>query len=315
MVKKRHILAGGALAAVAGALMLRRLGLREDLEWSEVPKRGQLMDIDGYRVHYEDAGAGPTIVMLHGFGGSTYQFRHQLSDLAETHRVVAVDLKGFGYSERGATTGLGADDQVRMLASLLDRLGIQRATFSGNSMGGGIAQRFAVAHPDRVDALVLGGSVDASSGRRPPSLPAPLLRPLLPLLAAFATRRLLRASVYDDSFLTAEVRAEYTRPARIRGSMDGLLNMMQDRARDEPADIASIAAPVMLLWGAGDRVMPLKVAHAIRQKIPHARLVVIDRAGHLLFDEQPEAVNHAILDFLSEATGERAAVRQAEAPA
>ncbi|HEX5480279.1 MAG TPA: alpha/beta hydrolase [Dehalococcoidia bacterium] len=297
----KRTLIGGTLAAGLAAVAARRLGLREDLDWESVAKPGEVIAIGGYRVHYVDAGAGPAILLVHGFGGSTYQFRYQLPPLSAAHRVIAVDLKGFGYSERSATTGLSMSDQADMLAALLDRLGIEHATVVGHSMGGGVVQRFACAYPQLVDALVLASSINLAHHIPRFRAPSALLRPVLPVLAGVAASRLLSTSVYDSASLTPDVREEYLRPARIRGSMDGLLKMMRDRAHDHPVDVSQIRAPVMLLWGAHDRVVPLKVAHEIRAQIPHARLVVIERAGHLLFDERPEEVTRALLDFISEA--------------
>ena len=297
----KRALIGGAIAAGLGAVAAGRLGLREDLDWESVEKPGRLIDIDGYRLHYVDAGAGPAILLVHGFGGNTYQFRYQIAPLSAAHRVVAVDLKGFGYSERSATTALSMTDQAAMLAALLDRLGIDHATVVGHSMGGGVVQRFACAHAQRVDALVLASSINLAHHIPRFRAPRALLRPVLPVLAGFAASRLLTTSVYDSASITPEVREEYLRPARIKGSMDGLLKMMRDRAHDRPVDVSRIRVPVMLLWGAHDRVVPLKVAHEIRARIPHARLVVIERAGHLLFDEQPEEVTRTLLDFVSEA--------------
>lgn len=298
---KRRILVGAAVGTGLAVLAVRRAGLREDLEWAALAKPGELIDIDGYGVHYVDKGSGPAIVLLHGFGGSTYQFRHQIGALSPKYRVVAVDLKGFGYSERSTSAGLGSSDQVEMLVTLFQRLGVEHATLVGHSMGGGIAQRFASAHPEKVDALVLAASVNASEPRRTTPLPRFLLRPLLPVMAAFASSRLLSRSVYDKSVLTPAVRAEYNRPGRLKGSMDGLMEMMSGGAGGEPIDLSAITMPVMLLWGEEDRVVPLSGAARIREQIPQARMVVIDRAGHLLFDERPEVVTQAILSFVNEA--------------
>ncbi len=170
-MNKRTLLALGVVAA-AGAVVWRRLSLRETLDWDDVPKPGRLIDIDGYRVHYVDQGAGPAIVLVHGFGGQTANYAQLMPLLAADHRVIAVDLKGYGYSERDARAGLSATDQVTMLRQLLDRLGVARAVFVGHSMGGGIVQRFAATYPDAVEALVLMASVSGEErlpGHLPPS--------------------------------------------------------------------------------------------------------------------------------------------------
>ncbi len=297
-LRKTAIIGGGAgLVALA---LSRAFGLREDIAWDEIDKPGSLIEVDGYTVHYVEAGSGPAIVLIHGFGGHTYSYERMMANFARDHRVIAVDLKGFGYSERDAEDGMSHTGQVRMLKGLLDRLGVERATFVGHSMGGAVVQRFAATHPEMVNALVLAASVSGDERFRR-TLPAFLLRPFLPLLAKFAASRLFKASFYDQSLATDAAFEAYVRPARIEGSMDGLLAMMRDAAKDAPIDRSRITMPVLLLNGAHDRVVPLAVAQRIREAIPHARLVVIERAAHLLIDERAEECARAIRDFLAEA--------------
>lgn len=296
----RYVL--GAAAAIAGAAWLRNsVALREDLRWEDVSRPGKIATIAGQAIHYLDVGKGPAIVLVHGFGGQTYSFRALIPALAKSYRVIAVDLKGFGYSQHDARTGLSHGDQVGMLAALLDSLGVARARVVGHSMGGAVAQRFAATWPERVEALVLAASVVADGRfRRAPRLPAWLLRPVLPVLAGVASSRLLKAGYYDPAFADDEVRAEYLRPGRIKGSMDGLRAMMRDVRSDPPIDFSRLTMPVLLLYGAQDRVVPLSVAQRIRERIPQARLVVIERAAHLLLEERPTECARAILEFFDE---------------
>jgi pimeloyl-ACP methyl ester carboxylesterase len=299
-MKLRMVIAVGAVTAGA-TLLLRKVGLREDLEWETVQKPGSLIDIDGYRVHYVDVGAGPSIVLIHGFGGQTYSYRHLMPMIARDHRVIAVDLKGFGYSERDAQTDLTHAGQVAMLKSLLDKLEIDHATFVGHSMGGGVVQRFAAAHPEMTDALVLAASVstDDRVGQRvmPPAF---VVKPMVPLIQRLVSSRMLRASYYDPAKLTDDVRDEYMRPLRIRGSVDGFMAMMRAATNPAPVDLARITQPVLILSAAHDRLVPLAVGQRIRERIPQARMVVVDKAGHMLLEEQPEDCARAILDFLRE---------------
>lgn len=310
-MRLRPILFTGA-AVAAAAVLIRKAGIHEDLDWEFVDKPGQLIDIDGYEVHYLDQGAGPAVVLIHGFGGHTYSYRHLIPVFARDHRVIAVDLKGYGYSERNAHAGLSLTAHVSMLKSLLDKLGIARATFVGHSMGGGVAQRFAVAHPEMVDALVLAASVDGGErSGRPILTPGALVRLVVPVLAKFAASRMLQGSFYDPARLTNDVRDEYMRPIRIKGSMDGLIAIMRDGADDSPVDIGKITRPVLLLYGAHDKLVPPSVGQEIQRRIPHARMVVVERAGHLLLEEQPEKCASAILDFLQEMTAVPAGVNGA----
>lgn len=306
-MKLRTLAILGALAGVAG-IAIRRYRLVEDLDWETAPKPGRIVDVDGYGVHVVERGAGPAMVLLHGFGGGTYHFDALADRLSRTHHTIAVDLKGFGYSQRDATTGLSHADQVEMLTRLLGQLGVKRAIVVGHSMGGAIAQRLAATHPDLVEALVLIASAPGHRRLgRAAVRPARLLRPLLPSLGKLAADRLLAASFYDRARLTPEVRDEYLRPARLRGSMDGLMKMMQDAANDEPVDLARITQPVLLLFGADDPVAPLEIATELRRQIPQARLVVIDRAAHLLMVERAQECATAIEEFLADTRAMREA--------
>jgi pimeloyl-ACP methyl ester carboxylesterase len=127
-----------------------------------------------------------------------------------------------------------------------------------------------------------------------------LLRPALPVLAGVAASRLLKMMYVDQSKLTQEVRDEYLRPVRIKGSMDGLMAMMRDRALDPPIDYQHITMPVLILCGAQDEVVPLSAAQRLRERLQHTRLVVIEGAAHGLLEERPDECARAIRDFLRE---------------
>jgi pimeloyl-ACP methyl ester carboxylesterase len=137
----------------------------------------------------------------------------------------------------------------------------------------------------------------------------------LPLLEGFAARALLRSSFHDPSLLTPALRQMYLRPAHIRGSREGLMKMMADSAeRDEPVDLSRLTMPVLILAAAHDHIAPLSMAQHIRDRIPHARLVVIERAAHLLLEERPDECVKAVREFLSEVPSGREAHVTAAAP-
>ena len=104
-MKRLVALGAGLLAAIGGVLLLgRRFALKEDIPWDDAPRPGAIADVEGYQVHYIDRGDGPAMVFIHGFGGQTYNYRKLIPRFARTHRVIAVDLKGYGYSQRDAST-------------------------------------------------------------------------------------------------------------------------------------------------------------------------------------------------------------------
>jgi pimeloyl-ACP methyl ester carboxylesterase len=265
---RNWMLLGLGATAIGGVALGRRYALHEDLNWETVAKPGRI------------------------------SYRHMLPVLSRDHRAIAVDLKGYGYSERDADSALSQSDQVTMLAGLLDRLDVEDAVVVGHSMGGAVAQRFAATHPKRVHALVLAASAPVELRPPPMNIPDTVLRPVLPALAGFAARRIFSASFYDRAKATPDVLEEYIRPSRIRGSMDGLLRMTRDRANDAPVETSGIKQPVLLLFAADDRIVKLHRAREMRERLPQARLVVVDRAGHLLMEERPDECNAAVIGFL-----------------
>lgn len=291
-----------ALVQAANAVIRRR----EDVDPDVVERPGGMFYLRGVGMHYIERGQGPPLVLLHGFGGSTYNFRHQIGPLSRHFRVLALDLPGFGLSERPTEADLSLTAQAERVREFMDRLDIERATVLGYSMGATIAMRLAAAHPERVEKLIVvcGPSPDRA-------MRFPLIRYLRPLLAVpyvfwwgrpGYVRRTLRQIVYDPAWFSDEVVAEYAGPARMRGSASSLFKLAQDVGTDVPVDPATIATRTLLLWGEADTAVPLSTAHKLHATMPDARLEVIPRAGHLVLEEQPETCNERILAFIAPAT-------------
>jgi len=269
-----------------------------------------MMLLDGLAVHYVDRGQGPALVLIHGLGGSMLNFRYNIAALSERCRVVALDLKGFGYSARPAGADYSQTAQARLVAGVMDRLGIERADVLGHSLGAATALRLAALFPQRVTRLVLvAGVPPLSAGGGVPPLGDAVLRPFLRLGTALALHQpalrlaLLRSGFFDPSFLTPEMREEFRCIARIRGTVEAIVSVLLDSSRDEPLDLGQVRQPTLLLWGAGDRAMGLRFARWFEARLPNARLRVVDRARHMVIEERADESNAAILAFLQ---GEKA---------
>ena len=286
----------GAIFVAVLALWRLLFRKREVLDWSTTSRPGRLIDVNGETIHYVDQGRGPPVVLIHGFGGHTYSYRSLIPDLARDHRVVALDLLGFGYSERVSGADYSHEAQARRVIGLMDALGIEKASVVGHSMGGEVAMRVAAAYPGRVDHLALVASV---SGDRVPTLPpSPLIKPFLPLFSQFFGRRMLRRAFHDESLATEEVWQAYQRPATIRGSMDGLYSIMKDTRQDPPINFASITAPVLLMDAQYESIIPAWMTRRLHQRFPAAERVLVNDAGHVLLEERPAECNAALRRFL-----------------
>ena len=307
MVGRRLLLLGGLMVGAVAALWAYArwlVGCCENLDLADAPKPGEMIRLEDAAIHYVDRGQGQPLVLIHGLGGRIYNFRYNIPVLSEHLRVVALDLKGFGYSERPAAGDYSLTAQARLVGELMDRLGIARAAVLGHSMGAAVALRLAATCPEKVDRLILVGSAPPNGmvPRFAASLP---LRPLLRLGAALVlhqTRvreRVLRQGFYDPAFLSPEMLEEFRRSVRIRGSTNAIASLLSDAARDEPLDLSRVSQPVLLLWGEGDRWADLRLARWLADELPDARLQVIDRARHMVLEERAEEANEAILAFLS----------------
>jgi len=294
-MRKAIAAVGGAVAAVAALRWLRRR--KEDIDWRSVRPPGAIVDVDGVPIHYIERGSGPAAaVLIHGFLGHTYSFRYLIPELAKDRRVVAVDLKGSGYSGRPQKGDYSLTEQARLVIRLMDKLGIDRASFVGHSLGGEVAMRLAANWPERVEKLVLAASV---SGDRIPSLPVtPLIKPILWLIGRLFGRRIFRRQFYDPRKATKEVLEAYRRPLRIKGTGHAVYQTLRDMRREKAVDSSRITAPVLILWASHERILPRWVLSRLRKRFPRAEVVTIERAGHLFPEEQPEETGRAVRSFL-----------------
>ncbi len=266
----------------------------------------QLALLDDQWVHFERRGAGENVVLIHGFGGSTYSWREIFPRLQESLDLLAVDLNGFGYTQRPrAAQNYSLAGQVELVLRLLDHLHIDRAHFVGHSYGGGVVLSLARAHPQRVRSLVL---VDAAPpGGAPPG--QTWIRLFAPLVLGYtenfaltprAIGDALRSVVHVDAIVTPEMIDQYLRRLRIAGFRNAFHGLIAARNRalsDE--DFAALDMPALIIWGRHDSVVPLRTGQELSRKLRHAEWVVIEQAGHLPMEEQPDAFAVALREFLA----------------
>jgi len=256
---------------------------------------------------------GQPIVFVHGLSGSWPNWLEQLPVFARHHRVIAMDLPGFGHSPMPREK-ITISFYARVLDRLLDELGIDAATVVGNSMGGFVSSELAIAYPQRVERLVLVSPAGLSSYRDLRGTRAlgalRLLRPALALslgrLAASADtvaryRRLRVLTLHDlvrhPSRVPAPMAAEMLRGAGKPGFIDALeANVTYDtRAR-----LPEIACPTLIVWGERDRIITVRDAAVYAELIPNSRKVVYPDTGHLAMIERPGEFNALLSEFLSE---------------
>src|SRR5215212_6174180 len=252
----------------------------------------------GQKINYIDAGSGPTVILLHGLGGSSQVWQFNIGPLAEKYHVVVPDQIGFGKSDKPLV-----NYRIRTYVDFLDQfckqLKIQRATLVGNSMGGWIAAMFTAAFPDRVDKLVL---VDAAGYAPPKDLEMRTLFALNP-----TTRegmKLLTSKVfYNKAFLT-DAAIDQAIAARLAAGDGYTINSITEsiiRGEDFLDDtVKTIKRPTLIVWGRQDGLVSLADGERFNKDIAGSKLVVVDQCGHVPNVEKPGEFNAALLKFLSE---------------
>jgi pimeloyl-ACP methyl ester carboxylesterase len=248
------------------------------------------MALQGLDVHYRDEGSGPAVLLLHGTGASLHTWDAWAAALAPTHRVVRLDLPGFGL------TGPAADGDYRIakmeafVDEFVTKIGLDRFAVAGNSWGGEIAWTYTIDHPQRVSALVL-----VDSGGFPNLGPVPLVfrmarhpwlfRPLAKLGTARFVGKTLRDVYGDPSRITDEVRRRYLELSCRAGSRYAFSERIVAPHVDRTADLRQIAAPTLIMWGGLDRVVPPANAERFHAVIPGSRVIVHADAGHIPMEE------------------------------
>ncbi|MES1245758.1 MAG: alpha/beta hydrolase [Acidobacteriota bacterium] len=289
------------------AILLPVLGCASILPFSEVRRLvpgSSFLRLGDQLVHVEQAGEGEPVVLLHGFGASTYAWRKVVPGLAGSFHVIAIDLNGFGYTQRPRTfESYTREGQADLVLRVMDALGIDRAHLAGHSYGGGISIWLASRHPERLRSLVL---VDSSAptyandrrsrlaGLRPVAALA-----LRALLRPGSVRRSLVNSVYDDSLVTPELIREYYDRLRVEGVLDAYVGLTGPlRTPPEPVRLESIQVPTLVVWGADDKVISVDAGRRAAGQFPNGELVVLERTGHIPMEERPEELLQAMLPFL-----------------
>ncbi len=278
-----------------------------------------VVSVEGRRTVVATAGrsSDPALVLIHGFGGSTFGWRHVMEPLAASGwYVVALDLPGFGLAEKGWSQTYDHASQAAFVLSVMDQLNISQAVIAGHSMGGNVVSWVAALAPERIRALAL---IDAAivSPTVTPSSAASTALSLPPLRRA--TRILIRSAFTEATFgellgsafavksaSTPETILGYAAASRLPEWDAALLGVLRDGSKNaltQPiAEIVSRAGapiPTLILWGADDSWVPLSAGESLRDALPAARYVVLPGLGHVPFEEDPEAFTQAMQEWLA----------------
>lgn len=265
-------------------------------------------ELDGYRLRFLHGGSGPPLLLIHGLLGYSFSWRFNLPTLAERATVFAPDLLGTGFSQRVPDLDCSMSAIAGRLLRFVQGQGIESFDLLGTSHGGAIAMMMAAQAPTSVHRLIL---VDSA---HPWSHPRPLLMKLLRHPAGASLFRLvapylkrthshyLRRMYGDPRRIPPGTLEGYMAPLSTRGAYDYALSIVgcwwADMRKLEAALPRLVNIPTLLLWGSRDHVISLHSVAPLQQHFRNARLLVLEGAGHLPYEELPDEFNRALLDFL-----------------
>jgi 4,5:9,10-diseco-3-hydroxy-5,9,17-trioxoandrosta-1(10),2-diene-4-oate hydrolase len=266
------------------------------------------VQVDGVAVHYQRAGSGRPILLLHGLVGSAKNWSQNISFLARDSSVYAIDLSNMGESERVPGLDAGLQATADRLAAAMDALDIVQADVAGHSHGGAVAMMFAARHPERVRSLILFAPANPFC-----DLGHQLIRFYQTRFGMWVARqipwlpRMLKSTALsrmygDPSRVSPGALEGYIEGLHIPGTMDHVLQIVQrwfvDMGLLRSALEGLVSKPTLLIWGDRDRAVGLTSGRVLQKTLPQSSLLVLPGVGHIPFEELPDVCNQAMREWL-----------------
>ncbi len=314
-MKKRYLAAGAATGAIGSLIAWKFLTRAGEVNWDNVADKvlhsenSHFVEVDGATVHYQEFGdaSDPTLILIHGYTASTYVW-HTVAPMfaAENFHIIAVDLLGFGYSDKPAWFEYSIVSQARMIERFMDRMGIGRAVLVGSSYGGAVAATVALDYPERVGKLVLVDAVINDEAKKRSILKLSSIFGLGEIVAPFLldSKRFLRYRMkntiapQNHHLITQERIDSSHRPLNAANAHHSVLSSARnwDANRIEK-DAYLINQPTLIVWGEEDQVIPLRNGEKLQQEILNSRLFVLKDCGHVPQEEKPDHFVELVSEF------------------
>jgi pimeloyl-ACP methyl ester carboxylesterase len=280
-----------------------------DLDRAELEKRYaasslQTIDIDGLKVHYKETGplGAPALLLLHGFGSSLQAWDDWSVKLEQKYRVIRLDLPGFGLTGASPDHDYSEEKDLAILTRFADKLGLDKFSVIGHSMGGKMAWSLAAAQPDRVQALVLmapdGFPETKDIGTKPYEVPA-IMGLIKYVLPKYMVRKSIEPAFAEADALNDALVNRYFDMLRAPGVRGAILERSNQTIYTDPVSrLKAIKAPTLLIWGEQDHMIPSTNAQSYANVLSNSTTVLVPQLGHLLQEEQPEKGLKSVMQFL-----------------
>lgn len=271
----------------------------------------KFIKIDNFNLHYKEYGDSENVILLiHGFGASTYSFRDIFKPLSNYYKVYAIDLPGFGLTERVPSKNLSFNPysrsgQVEVIKKFLDSLGVKKVIILGHSMGGGVATYFTIKYPQYTEKLIIedGAIFESVMGeglvKFLKTFFGKFLWPPLVKILVNQIARLKDIAYYDKSLITEEVFNQYKKVLNAKNWDKGLYEIVisQEKLNLEES-LDKIEIPTLIVWGEFDKVISVEMGYKLNKLIKNSELKIINNCGHVPHEEKPEEFLNILFEFI-----------------
>ncbi|MGZ0018020.1 alpha/beta fold hydrolase [Nitrosomonas sp. wSCUT-2] len=273
----------------------------------------------GLELAFRSVGVGEPVLLIHGFGASSYSWRHIVEPLAQKNRVITIDLKGFGDSPKPRDDAYSVYDQARLIRNFILDNDLQNLHIIGHSYGGGVALAVSIyladSNPGLQKSLVLIDSV-----AYPQELPGfvkilatPILGPLVTYVVpnTFQVKDLLQKVYFNDDLIPQEAIDHYAsnlgKPNAKYALLTSVRQMLPTDLQQFSENYASLTIPTLIIWSREDEIVPLAVGKRLHENLPNSKLVIMSDVGHAVQEEKPSLLLPHLHNFL-EAVSHRTAI-------
>lgn len=319
-MKKRDLaiaFVGGLAVGVGVKMITRARTVVWDEIYDQVPHsdHSHFINVEGARIHYQEFGdrTDPSLVLIHGYTASLYVWHNVAPLLAEAgFHVIAVDLIGFGYSEKPKWFDYSIDSQARMVSRLMNRLGIGRATLVGSSYGGAVSMTICLDYPEYVEKLVLIDAVCNDEVLSHPILRLAAIPGIGEVITPFLvdSRAMLKFRMRgtiakaNHHLITKDRISNVLRPLTAADGHHSVLATSRNwHANRIEEDAHLINQPTLIIWGEQDTVIGIHNGYKLHDAILHSRFVVLKNCGHVPAEEKSDLVADLVTEFCSTRKG------------
>lgn len=269
----------------------------------------EFVQLDGQWVHFIRQGEGDPLILLHGFGGSAFSYRRVIDGLSQSFDVIAIDLNGFGYTERPRNVeAYSPEGQIALVTRFMDRFGITKAHIAGHSYGGGLAMLMAANHASRVETVVIvDGALprSGSGGGGVPQVFVPLVSGIVRdfVITKANVQEFLEQSVADPTTVDSAAISGYYERLRVEGLGDAIAGFLSPKGGGAGVgnfDYGAVKRPAVIIWGEHDAIIPISEGELLHERIKGSFFERFENSGHLPMEEEPGKFVEVVEKYLKD---------------